>query len=480
MAEVSEESTHVWSHKARIALFLSAMRHFRDELNKQRFKVNYRSLEENDNQGTLAQELKSSIEELDPDRLVLTHPGDYRVLQSIKAVADEKKVDLEIRPDEHFLCSLDEFEEFVEGRKEIRLEHFYRKMRRRHNYLMDGKDPAGGKWNYDKQNRKTFGKKGPGQIPAPIELKQDRITTGVIKLVNERFEDHPGSLDSLNWSVTREQALEALCDFVENRLPQFGDYQDAMWTDEPFLFHSRLASALNLKLLSPKEVMDAAEQAYEDEKAPLAAVEGFIRQILGWREYVRGIYWTFMPEYAERNTFQATRSLPDFYWTGETDMTCLKQAIGQTLEHGYAHHIQRLMITGLFALLAGISPKEVHEWYLAVYVDAVEWVELPNTLGMSQAADDGTMASKPYVASGKYINRMSNYCSECPFNPEKSHGEDACPFTTLYWHFLLQHEEQLSGNTRMNLQIKSLDKLDQSDRDAIESQAKTILARFED
>jgi deoxyribodipyrimidine photolyase-related protein len=271
--------------------------------------------------------------------------------------------------------------------------------------------------------------------------------------------------------VTRDQALTALADFVEHRLPEFGRYQDAMWTGEPWLFHSRLSAAMNLKLLDPREVIAAAEDAYHAKHVPLASAEGFIRQILGWREYVRGIYWHFMPQYVERNALDAHRPLPAFYWTGDTDLNCVRHAVRQTLERGYAHHIQRLMVTGLLALLLGVEPREVHAWYLAVYVDAVEWVELPNTLGMSQFADGGVMASKPYVASGKYIQRMSNYCRGCRYDPTAATGETACPFTTLYWDFLRRHARLLSANPRMTMQLKNLERLGKGEQNAIEQQA---------
>jgi deoxyribodipyrimidine photolyase-related protein len=298
----------------------------------------------------------------------------------------------------------------------------------------------------------------------------------VLDLVNERFAGHPGRLDDFDWPVTPQEARRALTDFIQKRLPGFGDYQDAMWSDAPFLYHSRIASSLNLKLLDPREAIQAAEQVWRDGKAPLAAVEGFIRQILGWREYVRGVYWRYMPGYLDRNTLNAQHSLPDFYWTGDTEMNCLRQAIGQTLQYGYAHHIQRLMVTGLFALLLGVDPRQVHQWYLAVYVDAVEWVELPNTLGMSQFADDGVMASKPYAATGKYIQRMSNYCQGCRFDPSKATGEDACPFTTLYWDFLARHEDALTANPRMKLQVRNLQRKSPADRTAIREQAEKLKA----
>jgi deoxyribodipyrimidine photolyase-related protein len=342
--------------------------------------------------------------------------------------------------------------------------------------LMNGKKPVGDQWNFDAENRGNFGKTGPGVLPAPSRFMPDAITQEVIHLVQQRFAHHPGSLDSFGWPVTRIQALAALEEFITHRLPCFGLYQDAMWEGEVWLYHSHLSSALNLKLLHPREVLSAAVKAYEDGHAPLEAVEGFVRQVLGWREYVRGIYWMNMPGYLELNTSNAHAHLPHFYWTGQTDMACMRDAIEQTLRHGYAHHIQRLMVTGLYALLLGVAPKEVHQWYLGVYVDAVEWVELPNTLGMSQFADGGLMASKPYVASGKYIDRMSNHCKGCRFNPAESTGDAACPFTTLYWDYLNTHADTLAKNPRMLMQLKNLNRLTDEKKHLIAAQASKLRA----
>jgi len=355
------------------------------------------------------------------------------------------------------------------------MEYFYRELRRRFGVLMDAAgQPLGGDWNFDKENRGSFGKSGPrdpGQGPAH---QPDAVTREVIELVNARFAQHPGSLTRFTWPVTRAEARRDLDSFIQLRLPTFGQFQDAMWQDEPWLYHSLISASLNLKLLHPREVVAAAEAAYHAGHAPIAAVEGFIRQILGWREYVRGIYWTQMPDYLERNAMGAELELPEFYWNGRTRLECLRQSIGQTLEHGYAHHIQRLMVTGLYALLLGVRPQRVHEWYLAVYVDAVEWVELPNTLGMSQYADGGLMASKPYIATGKYIQKMSNYCQACPMNPAKRTGEDACPFTTLYWDYLLRHEVPLRQNQRMSLQVRNLDRISPTEKEAIRQRAAFI------
>lgn len=474
MAEASAESTALWTHKSRITLFLSAMRHHRELLRETGFTVHYTEL--TDAETTLAKLLVRDIKALSPKKLVCIEPGEWRITQMLETVSEETAVPLEIRIDNHFYCTRNDFAQHAEGRKQLRMEFFYRELRRRENVLMDGSEPAGGAWNFDKDNRRSFDKNGPGVPPAPPSFAPDAITREVIALVNKRFPDHPGQLEHFDWAVTREDALTALDDFIAHRLPLFGDYQDAMWTNEPFLYHSLLSPAMNLKLLNPREVVDAAETAWQQdpERYPINAVEGFIRQILGWREYVRGIYWHFMPEYLHRNTLQATHDLPDFYWTGDTDMVCLKDAIGQTLDYGYAHHIQRLMVTGLYALLYGVDPKQVHEWYLAVYVDAVEWVELPNTLGMSQFGDGGVMASKPYVATGKYIQRMSNYCADCRFNPAHATGEDACPFTTLYWDFLQRHQDRLKINQRMTMQLRNLDRKKPEELAAIRNQAKLL------
>jgi deoxyribodipyrimidine photolyase-related protein len=471
MAEVAEESTHVWSAKQRIAVFLSAMRHFAETLRAKGLPLVYTALDDASNQGTLALELARAIAQLQPKGLVLTAPGDWRVLQSLRAVASQHKLPLELRDDTHFFSTVRDFAEHIKGRKQLRLEYWYRDLRKKNGILMEGKEPVGGQWNFDADNRESFGKAGPQNVPPPTRFAPDAITKEVIALVNQKFAEHPGTLDSFGWPVTRAQALLALQAFIQERLPLFGQFEDAMWAGEAWLYHSHLSCALNLKLLKAREVVQAAEDAYRAGHAPLAAVEGFIRQILGWREYVRGIYWTQMPDYLERNALNAQAELPAWYWSGDTDMACLKDAIGQTLEHGYAHHIQRLMVTGLYALLLGVRPQAVHQWYLSVYVDAVEWVELPNTLGMGQFGDGGLMASKPYVASGKYIQRMSNHCKGCRFDPAESTGAKACPFTTLYWDFLMRHEALLKKNPRMAMQLKNLGRLDDNAREAISVQA---------
>lgn len=475
MAEVAEESTHVWSSKPRTVLFLAAMRHFAEALAGAGRPLHYTRLDDAGNRGSLAAELQAAIERLRPQRLLLTAPGDWRVWHAIKAVAQSCGLPIEVRDDRHFYTTVREFAAHAKGRKSLRLEYFYRELRQRHGVLMqdDGK-PAGGQWNFDSDNREAFGRDGPGIVPTPVRVPPDAITREVIELVERHFAGHPGELAQFAWPVTRAQALRSLASFIDERLPAFGRHQDAMWPGQPWLHHSHLSAALNLKLLNPREVVAAAEAAYRAGRAPLASVEGFIRQILGWREYVRGIYWTQMPSYLDRNELGANEDLPGWYWTGETDMACLRDAITQTLTHGYAHHIQRLMVTGLFALLYGVDPKQVHAWYLAVYVDAVEWVELPNTLGMSQYADGGLMASKPYIASGKYIDRMSPYCKGCRYDPAQREGAQACPFTTLYWDILMRHEERLAKNPRTVMQVRNVTRLSEAQKQAVRDRAAKV------
>jgi deoxyribodipyrimidine photolyase-related protein len=476
MAEVDEESTHVWSSKQRTAMFLAAMRHFAQALavHAGGRMLHYTRLDDPANHGSLSSQLRADLDRLRPAGLVMTAPGDWRVLRALRDVARAQGLPLDLRVDRHFYCSVQDFSAHARGRKSLRMEFFYREMRRRHGVLMDGDEPEGGRWNFDADNRGSWGADGPGALPPRATFAPDAITREVIALVEARFADHPGTLDSFAWPVSRPQALQALERFVAERLPLFGRYQDAMWPGEPWLYHAHLAAAMNLKLLQAREVVDAAVAAYRAGAAPLASVEGFVRQILGWREYVRGVYWTRMPSYADANALDAREHLPAWYWTGETDMACLRDAIAQTLRHGYAHHIQRLMITGLYALMLGVEPRQVHAWYLAVYVDAVEWVELPNTLGMSQYADGGLMGSKPYAATGKYIHRMGPYCRGCRYDPAQRAGETACPFTTLYWDFMMRHADRLAANPRMALQAKNAARLADEERQAIRIRAAAI------
>jgi deoxyribodipyrimidine photolyase-related protein len=482
MAEVAEESTHVPSSQVRTAMFLSAMRHFAAERRAAGWPLDYTPLDAG--QPTLAAALDAAVARHRPQGLVLTAPGDWRVLQALRGVAQAQGLPLDLRDDRHFYATVRDFAAHAKGRRQLRMETFYREMRQRHGVLMDGDQPCGGQWNFDADNRAAFGAAGPPPVPARVGFAPDDITRDVIAQVRARFAGHPGDLSAFDWPVTRAQALQALDRFIAERLPDFGHWQDAMWAGQPWLWHAHLSAALNLKLLNPREVVAAAEAAWRAGRVPLPAAEGFIRQLLGWREYVRGIYWTQMPDYAGRNALGAQQALPAFYWTGDTPMACLRDAIGQTLRLGYAHHIQRLMVTGLYALLLGVDPKQVHAWYLAVYVDAVEWVELPNVLGMSQFADGvttdgraaagGSMASKPYVATGQYIARMSNHCASCRFRPDRRTGDDACPFTTLYWDFLIRHQDRFARHPRMALQVKNLARLAPAERAAIAARAGTI------
>jgi deoxyribodipyrimidine photolyase-related protein len=471
MMEVLEEATYVPQHKIRLALFFSAMRHFRDALRAEGLTVHYVALEDPDNRGNFADEIARWVGKTRPERIILTKPGDYRVEQAIKTTARALGNRLEIRADHHFLCDLEAFDAFAAGRAGLRLETFYRHMRRRHDLLMAGAQPEGGRWNFDKDNRAALTKQGIGDLAPPRRFAPDAITRAVLAMVARRFPDSPGRLDDFDYPVTRRQARVALSDFIERRLPRFGRYQDAMLAGQPYLYHSRLSCVLNLHLLDPREAISAAVEAHARGAAPLNSVEGFLRQILGWREFVRGIYWREMPGYADMNALKADLEMPAFMWTGETDMACVRHAVRQLVDHAYAHHIQRLMVLGLVSLLLGVRPYEVHRWHMSMYADAVDWVSLPNVLGMSQFGDGGIVGSKPYAASGNYIRRMSDYCAGCRFDPAKAVGEDACPFTTLYWDFLSRHRAELRGLRHMGYQLGNLDRKDDGERRAIRRRA---------
>ena len=478
MCEAADEATHVPSHKARTVLFLSAMRHFREALRARGVPVHYRALDQHEDTG-LDQALVDDLARLCPAEVVLAEPGEHRVRTLLTHACRAAGIEPHIISDDHFLCSTDDFQRWAKGRKTLLMEHFYRFMRKRNAVLIDADgQPAGGAWNFDKANRRPFGRQGPGMLPAPVGFPPDAITREVMGLVERRFPDAPGRLDAFDWPVTVEQAEAALADFIAHRLAAFGPFQDAMWKGEPWLYHARLSAAMNLKLIDPRRVIDAAVAAWERGHAPIASVEGFVRQVLGWREYVRGFYWREGPGYLGRNALEARQPLPDLYWTGETDMTCLRTVVGQVLDFGYAHHIQRLMVTGLFALLLGVEPRQVHQWYLAMFVDAVEWVEAPNTLGMSQFADGGLLASKPYAASGAYIQRMSNYCRGCRYNPKEAVGADACPFTTLYWNFLDRHRARFADHPRTALMWRNLDRIDADRLAEIRGQADQLRAQL--
>jgi deoxyribodipyrimidine photolyase-related protein len=477
MIESIAEAQYVWTHKAKIALFLSAMRHFAQTLIDLGYSVRYIQA----SPLSIVEAFKEQIVLSKIKDIVCLEPGEWRLQQELEAMAQSLGLTLDMRADDHFFCTAQEFKEWVADKKELRLEYFYRLMRKKHHILIDADgNPEGGQWNFDQDNRKPYPKKGPGLIDEPALFEPDTITQEVLQFVQEAYADHPGSIEVFRWPVTRDQALAALDYFVEYRLRNFGVYQDAMWTDTPFGWHSILSSSLNLKLLNPREVISAVLVAWKKYDLDLSTVEGFIRQILGWREFVRGMYYLDMPKMAQDNYYDHQRSLPKWYWDGQTQMSCMKDAIGQTLKYGYAHHIQRLMVTGNFALLAQILPKEVCDWYLAIYVDAIEWVELPNTAGMALYANGGRFTSKPYIASGAYIKRMSNYCNGCKYKPEVRFGETACPVTTLYWNFLIDHRAEFESSPRTRLMTANLKKISDDDQKLIATHAKHLLTHLDD
>lgn len=465
MCEVIEYMTHVKHHKKKIAFLLSAMRHFANELRNDGYNLKYIELDDPTNTGVLKSELLRVIELHNITRIVITIPSEFDVLTEINQFRITASTPIEILKDDRFLCSSEEFSNWANGKKNLRMEYFYREMRKKYSILMKDNQPIGSSWNYDSENRKP-----PSDgltIPNPYYTEPDLITKNVIDLVSKTFDTHFGDLYPFYFAVTREQALEVLNLFIEQRLKHFGDYQDAMLENQPWMYHSHISFYLNCGLLFPLECVRAAEDAYLKGIAPLNAVEGFIRQIIGWREYIRGVYWLKMPKYRRENFLNAKRDLPEFYWTGNTEMNCLRQCVLETKSNAYAHHIQRLMVLGNFALLAGISPSQVNEWFLIVYADAYEWVELPNVSGMILFADGGFLGSKPYAAGGSYINKMSNYCKNCRYKVEQKNGDDACPFNYLYWDFLFRNKEKLISNQRMSIMYKLLDRMNSEKKKAI-------------
>jgi deoxyribodipyrimidine photolyase-related protein len=466
MAEVKTEAVYVKHHKKKIAFLFSAMRHFARELRALGHHVFYTQYDDANNQGSLFAEVQRFCQQESVSKIVLTHPGEYRVLKDMQSWQNRLNIDVDIRQDTRFLATLEQFDTWASGRKQLRMEFFYREMRKTWHILMDGGKPVGDKWNFDSANRKTIPK--GKTIPAITQFEPDRITQDVLTLVAEHFSSHFGALDNFHFATTRKQALVVLKDFVAQRLVSFGDYQDAMVQGEPWLYHSHISFYLNCGLLLPKEVIEQAEAAYRQGSVPLNAAEGFIRQVLGWREYVRGLYWLKMPDYKDKNYLEATRQLPTLYWGGRTKMNCLSQCVKETAENAYAHHIQRLMVLGNFALLAGLHPDAVNEWYLIVYADAYEWVEVPNVTGMILFADGGLLASKPYAASGSYINKMSNYCQNCHYNVKEKNGAQACPFNYLYWNFLDRNKEKLGRNPRLGMPYRTLSIMTEDKRRAIE------------
>jgi deoxyribodipyrimidine photolyase-related protein len=470
MAEVMGEGTYVPHHPKKIALILSAMRHFAEELRADGWQVAYTRLDDAQNTHSLNAELLRRASETGATEIIVTQPGEWR----LHNVLSELPIPVRMLPDDRFICGLPEIQNWAKGRKSLRMEYFYREMRRKTGLLMDGDQPLGDKWNFDHDNRK------PAQDDllraAPMQFEPDAITQDVLKLVEQRFDAHFGTLRPFWFAVTREDALRALDHFVTHLLAGFGDYQDAMLQSDRFLHHSILSPYLNIGLLSPLEVCQRVEDAYHAGQVPLNAAEGYIRQVIGWREYVRGIYFMEGPDYVQRNALDHQRKVPDFYWGEPTRMNCVSHAVAQTRDEAYAHHIQRLMVTGNFALLAGVNPTALHEWYLAVYADAFEWVEAPNTVGMSQFADGGLLGSKPYVSSGNYINKMSDYCGSCSYSVTTKTGKKACPFNLLYWHFLMRHRARFERNPRMAQMYRTWDRMAEDKRATILRDAEVWLA----
>ena len=473
MAEVFDEASYVRHHPKKIALIFAAMRKFARVLEDDGWTVAYSYLDDTENSGSIVGELLRRTVQTGATGVMATEPGEWRLIEALQA----SPVNVEILPDDRFIASHHEFAAWAEGRKALRMEYFYREMRRKTGLLMTGDKPVGGKWNFDHDNRKP----APGEVSfdGPLRFIPDAVTEEVLELVEARFGNHFGRLRPFWFATTRQEALAQLDHFISKGLEKFGDFQDAMLNDNRFLYHSLVSTSVNIGLLSPLEVCEAAANAYAEGHAPINAVEGFIRQIIGWREYMRGIYFLHGPAYMQRNLLGHARDLPNLYWGGQTDMNCMSKAIEQTHEEAYAHHIQRLMITGNFALLAGLDPHQVHEWYLAVYADAFEWVEAPNTIGMSQFADGGIIASKPYVSSGAYINRMSDYCKSCSYSVTQKTGAGACPFNLLYWHFLSRHRPRFEGNPRMAQMYRTWDRMDVGKRETIIAEGDAILAKLD-
>jgi deoxyribodipyrimidine photolyase-related protein len=478
MAEVAAETDYVPHHPKKIAFLFAAMRHFAAELAEAGVTVRYVTLDDPANTGSFRGEVERACADLDVARVIVTEPGEYRVLADIEEWQGALDLPVEIRADDRFLCSRDAFADWAEGRKQLRMENFYRWMRERTGWLMDGHGkPQGGRWNFDALNRKPA---KPGtDFPRPMHFTPDEVTEAVLDLVRRRFGNRFGDLEPFWFAVTRADARRALAHFVRTALPSFGDYQDAMLDGEDWLCHSALSQYLNCGLLTPTEVCEAVLAAHAERDLPLNSVEGFIRQVLGWREFVRGLYWLKMPDYAGLNALGNRRRLPAFYWTGETELRCMAHSLGQTRREALSHHIQRLMVTGNFALLAGVVPEEICTWYLAVYADAYEWVELPNTLGMAMHADGGMLGSKPYAASGNYIDKMSDFCGRCRYDVKQKLGPDACPFNYLYWNFMIENEPYLRKNPRMGPILKTLDRMAEERKERVVADAQAFLDGLE-
>ncbi|WP_297766146.1 cryptochrome/photolyase family protein [uncultured Muriicola sp.] len=475
MAEMKQETSYVTHHIQKLVAFFLSMRSFAAFLKEQGHQVQYIKISDTENPHKLKELIIQQIDSTSSEKFEYLLPDEYRLDQQLKDITDSLSIPSESFDTEHFLTSRDTLKNFYKGKKQLVMESFYRMMRKEHDILMVNGEPEGGSWNYDQSNRKKW--KGNPSIPPALEFSKD--VSSLYKEIQEAEVKSIGSIKphSFNWPTNREESLEILQYFIENLLIHFGDFQDALHTDQKFLFHSRLSFAMNSKMLSPKEVIHKVLEYHKDHKdtIDISQVEGFIRQILGWREYMRGIYWKEMPSYALTNALENKNPLPGFYWTGKTKMNCLSSAINQSLEEAYAHHIQRLMITGNYALLTQTDPDEVDNWYLGIYIDAIEWVEITNTRGMSQFADGGIVATKPYVSSANYINKMSNYCTGCNYDPKEKIGETACPFNALYWNFLDAKKEHLKSNPRMGMMLRLLDKKDDEELGEIRQKAKHII-----
>lgn len=478
LMEVAEETSYVRHHQRKIALILSAMRHFADELRASGWTVDYVRLDDPDNSGSFTGEVARAISRHRPEAIRIVEPGEWRVRMMIDHWQRRFGLPVDVLADDRFICGILEFQTWAQARNDLMMEFFYRDMRRKTGLLMtaDGK-PEGGQWNMDKENR-VPPRRG-AVYPEPLHIAPDAITQAVMALVADHFDGHFGRLDGFALPVTAGDARRALDHFVRTALADFGTYQDAMVTGQDWLYHSWLSPAMNLGLLTAWEVAQAAADAYAAGGIPLNAAEGFIRQIIGWREYVRGYYWMEMPDVAQANALEATRPLPEFYWTGETDMLCLAEAVRNTRDNGYAHHIQRLMVLGNFAMLTGVRPGEVADWFLVAYADAYEWVELPNVIGMSQHADGGRLATKPYAGGGAYIHRMSDHCRTCRYDVKQKTGPDACPFNALYWDFLARHERRFRRNRRMVQIYANWDRMTPAVRAEYRASAAAFLATIE-
>ncbi len=482
MAEQRSETDYTLHHAQKLIAVLSAMRRFAADLEARGHRLRYFRLGDADNPQNFPDTLATVVQEHKPARFEWQTPDEYRLQRIIAQAAEgfEREEGMEVREwgSEHFIAKAADFDPLMKNGKPPTMERFYRAMRGKTGILMSDGGPLGGRWNYDADNRSPLDDQA--DIIPPLRHPRDETALwDEIKAAGVRFFGNPNA-SAIAWPADRSQALEVLEHFLEHRLVDFGRYQDAMATGEPFLAHGLISFALNVKLISPMEVVEAAARRWERHAAVdprlLASLEGFIRQVMGWREYMRQVYRVSMPGYERNNALSAKRNLPDWYWSGETDLNCLSQSIGQSLEHAYAHHIQRLMVTGNFAMLAGIDPDQVDQWDLGVYIDAFQWVEITNTRGMSQYADGGMVATKPYAASARYINRMSDYCKSCRFNPNKRHGGDACPFNSLYWHFLHRNRDVLGGNHRLAMPYKTWDRFGESERRAIIEYADDFLA----